>query len=238
MADSQRRELAVVIPVFNEEGNIRKCVEDWVKVLSSLEIDFELIIIDDGSWDRSPVVLTELKPRNEIRIITKPNEGHGPSILLGYREASETAEWVFQADSDNEISPHEFRNFWESRVGNDAVLGWRKDRHQTFIRKAVSKIAGLVTRVLFGCRVHDANIPFRLIHAETLSKIISRIPRKTFAPNIAISGALCRLELAIEELPVQFIGRENGKPSFTDIGIVLRSFRALIQIVQISRMFP
>ena len=238
MTNSQRKELAVVIPVFNEEETIRKCVEDWVEVLSSLEIDFELIIVDDGSWDKSPLVLKEFEPRDQIRIITKPNEGHGPSILLGYREASEAAEWVFQADSDNEISPHEFRNFWESRIGNDAVLGWRKDRQQTFIRKAISKIAGLVTRVFFGCRVRDANIPFRLIHAEILSRIISRIPKTTFAPNLAISGALCRLKLAIEELPVQFIGRENGKPSFTDIGIVLRSFRALIQIFQISRMFP
>ncbi|HJM28374.1 MAG TPA: glycosyltransferase family 2 protein [Acidimicrobiales bacterium] len=234
----QRRELAIVIPVFNEEDSIRLCVETWLKVLSSLKINFELIVIDDGSWDKTPLILKEFQSFEEIQVITKLNEGHGPTILLGYREASEIAEWVFQADSDNEIDPIEFFSFWKLRHGNDAVLGWRTNRDQTIARGIITRIAALTTRILFGSQSKDANIPFRLIHEETLSKVISRIPRDTFAPNVAITGVLYRLGSKVTEIPVRFDSRTHGNPSFKGLGAVAQSCRAMFQVVRLSRKFP
>ena len=105
-------DLAVVIPVYNEEKNIKNCIESWTQVLSGLQIQYLLIILNDGSWDNTKRALSELPQQQSIHIVHKRNEGHGPTILNGYVLASESAQWVLQADSDNEIPPEVFDTFW------------------------------------------------------------------------------------------------------------------------------
>ncbi len=236
--DATHLDLAVVIPVFNEEESITTCIDSWVETLSSMQLSYLLIIIDDGSWDKTPVILSQIDSSEEIRVISKHNEGHGPTILHGYREACEIADWVLQVDSDNEIPTSAFTDMWALRLNNDAVLGCRENRTQTIVRKTISKIAAFMNLILFNCRFADPNVPFRLLNSETLSLIISRIPRKTFAPNIIISGALSQLEKKVAEHPVPFTSRSHGKSSLSDSKAFIHSCRAAIQITRISRLFP
>tara|TARA_Y100001934_G_scaffold202841_1_gene239085 strand:- start:867 stop:1580 length:714 start_codon:yes stop_codon:yes gene_type:complete len=232
------KDVAVVIPVFNEEKLIGECINEWLNVLDSVNLNYEILIIDDGSSDATISIVERYGDIQNIQIIIKQNEGHGPTILAGYKRAVGIAEWVFQADSDNEISPNQFSALWSRRQGQDAVIAWRQGRNQTTVRRLVTFFARVTTKVLFRCHLRDVNIPFRLIRSETLTILLEKIPSDTFAPNIALSGALSLMNYQVEECPVIFSERIVGESSLSNLGAVRKGGRALLELVKISRVFP
>ena len=232
------KDVAVVIPVFNEEKLIGECINEWLNVLDSVNLNYEILIIDDGSSDATISIVERYGDNQNIQAIIKQNEGHGPTILAGYKRAVGIAEWVFQADSDNEISPNQFSALWSRRQGQDAVIAWRQGRNQTTVRRLVTFFARVTTKVLFRCHLRDVNIPFRLIRSETLAILLEKIPSDTFAPNIALSGALSLMNYQVEECPVVFNQRIVGESSLSNLGAVRKGGRALLELIKISRVFP
>ena len=232
------KDVAVVIPVFNEEKLIGECINEWLNVLDSVNLNYEILIIDDGSSDATISIVERYGDNQNIQAIIKQNEGHGPTILAGYKRAVDIAEWVFQADSDNEISPNQFSALWSRRQGQDAVIAWRQGRDQTTVRRLVTFFARVTTKVLFRCHLRDVNIPFRLFRSETLTILLEKIPSDTFAPNIALSGALSLMNYQVEECPVVFNQRIVGESSLSNLGAVRKGGRALLELIKISRVFP
>ena len=232
------KDVAVVIPVFNEEKLIGECINEWLNVLDSVNLNYEILIIDDGSSDATISIVERYGDNQNVQLIIKQNEGHGPTILAGYKRAVGIAEWVFQADSDNEISPNQFSALWSRRQGQDAVIAWRQGRDQTTVRRLVTFFARVTTKVLFRCHLRDVNIPFRLIRSETLAILLEKIPSDTFAPNIALSGALSLMNYQVEECPVSFNKRIVGESSLSNLGAVRKGGRALLELIKISRVFP
>ena len=98
--------------------------------------------------------------------------------------------------------------------------------------------ARVTTKVLFRCHLRDVNIPFRLIRSETLAILLEKIPSDTFAPNIALSGALSLMNYQVEECPVVFNERIVGESSLSNLGAVRKGGRALLELIKISRVFP
>ena len=232
------KDVAVVIPVFNEEKLIGECINEWLNVLDSVNLNYEILIIDDGSSDATISIVERYGDNQNIQLIIKQNEGHGPTILAGYKRAVGIAEWVFQADSDNEISPNQFSALWSRRQGQDAVIAWRQGRDQTTVRRLVTFFARVTTKVLFRCHLRDVNIPFRLIRSETLTILLEKIPSDTFAPNIALSGALSLMNYQVEECSVIFNERIVGESSLSNLGAVRKGGRALLELIKISKVFP
>ena len=232
------KDVAVVIPVFNEEKLIGECINEWLNVLDSVNLNYEILIIDDGSSDATISIVERYGDNQNVQVIIKQNEGHGPTILAGYKRGVGIAEWVFQADSDNEISPNQFSALWSRRQGQDAVIAWRQGRNQTTVRRLVTFFARVTTKVLFRCHLRDVNIPFRLIRSETLAILLEKIPSDTFAPNIALSGALSLMNYQVEECPVVFNERIVGESSLSNLGAVRKGGRALLELIKISRVFP
>ena len=232
------KDVAVVIPVFNEEKLIGECINEWLNVLDSVNLNYEILIIDDGSSDATISIVETYGVNQNVQLIIKQNEGHGPTILAGYKRAVGIAEWVFQADSDNEISPNQFSALWSRRQGQDAVIAWRQGRNQTTVRRLVTFFARVATKVLFRCHLRDVNIPFRLIRSETLTILLKKIPSDTFAPNIALSGALSLMNYQVEECPVIFNERIVGESSLSNLGAVRKGGRALLELIKISKVFP
>lgn len=232
------KDVAVVIPVFNEEKLIGECINEWLNVLDSVNLNYEILIIDDGSSDATISIVERYGDNQNVQLIIKQNEGHGPTILAGYKRAVGIAEWVFQADSDNEISPNQFSALWSRRQGQDAVIAWRQGRNQTTVRRLVTFFARVTTKVLFRCHLRDVNIPFRLIRSETLAILLEKIPSDTFAPNIALSGALSLMNYQVEECPVIFNERIVGESSLSNLGAVRKGGRALLELIKISKVFP
>ena len=134
-----KNELAIVMPVYNEEECIADAVFAWVEALTDLDINFQFYILNDGSTDGTQQALEQFRTDGRFCLIQKSNTGHGPSILMGYALAVENADWVFQTDSDLEIAPCHFAGLWRSRNGYDAVMGVRVGRRQPIARRRKSR---------------------------------------------------------------------------------------------------
>jgi dolichol-phosphate mannosyltransferase len=208
-----RLELAVILPIYNEEEIIGEVIDGWVRELERLQIDFEIHAYNDGSKDNTLQILNERATENKkIVVHHKPNTGHGPTILLGYRENS-GVEWIFQTDSDNEISTQSFGEFWKRRKGFDFLIGLRVGREGPPSRRFISFAARMLVRILYGRGVRDVNCPYRLMKADVFKSVFSTMEMNTFAPNVIISGFACKNGYRILEIPVSYSERTTGEVS-------------------------
>lgn len=222
-------QLVLVMPVYNEEACIAKVIEDWRGILSHEVGTFRMLILDDGSTDATGDVLTRYAGDPSITLIQKPNSGHGPTILQGYRKAVDMAQWVFQCDSDDEIPADEFPKLWKARQRYDFLFGVRRNREQNAGRRLISAVSRLTVRALFGSGVEDVNTPYRLMRAKELAPIISQIPDDTFAPNVLISGIAARRRKPILNIEVPHRGRRTGSASIVKWTLWRSAFRAFYQ---------
>ncbi|MBS1664657.1 MAG: glycosyltransferase family 2 protein [Bacteroidetes bacterium] len=179
-------QLAVVIPVYNEEASLAGLLKDWQEVIATTGGSYTIILIDDGSKDNSLQLLKSIKTP-QLDIHTQTNAGHGPAILKGYHLAL-NAEWVFQIDSDHQLDTEAFKILWSNRESYDFLLAERTDKNSTKGRRRISAISKLIVTALFGPKIRDVNSPYRLMRATELKKALDKIPADTFAPNILISA--------------------------------------------------
>ena len=233
--------LYIVIPAYNEEENIAQVVQDWYPVVQKHDGNGEsrLVVIDDGSRDATYTILKKLaESRPLLCPVTKPNGGHGATVLYGYRHALEQgADFVFQTDSDGQTLPEEFEPFWRERNNYDLVIGWRKGRQDGASRVFVTKTLKAVIRLCFGVTVKDANTPYRLMKAETLKEFIPLIPEDFNLSNVLLSVIYQKKGCRVKYIPITFRPRQGGVNSINMKKIVkigrqaLRDFKALNKVV-------
>ncbi|MCX8045110.1 MAG: glycosyltransferase family 2 protein [Desulfobacterota bacterium] len=228
-----KHDLAVVMPVYNEEACIATVVRDWIMQLSSMEMSFTIIVLNDGSKDNTQEVLAACATDPRVQVINKPNSGHGPTILQGYRMAVKQAQWVFQVDSDNEIAAANFPMLWEEHNSYDMLIGVRDGRQQPLPRKVISMISRLIVRLFYGTGVTDVNCPFRLMRASVLEKMLMYIPDNTFAPNVAISGMFALSRRPVANVPVPHAGRTTGEVSIKKWKLFKAALKSCIQTLRI-----
>ncbi len=204
--------LYIVIPAYNEEENIKNVIDDWYPVVDKIANGSKLIIIDDGSKDSTYKMVKEYGANKEaLEAITKPNAGHGATILYGYNYAIEAGcDYVFQTDSDGQTLPEEFWQFWDQRKDYDMVIGHRKGRQDGISRVFVTKTLKIVLRICFGVSITDANTPYRLMKSSTLKEYINLIPKDYNLSNVLISVIYAKKAKDVKYLPVTFRPRQGG----------------------------
>ena len=227
-----KHHLALVMPVYNEQDCIRAVVQSWLDVLSSLGIDFTMLVLEGSSRDNTAGELKTFAADPRVQVVTLPKCGHGPTLVIGYRLAVEQAEWVFQCDGDNEIPADQFPRLWEQHDSVDAVFGVRTGRAQTLGRKLLSKCSRLTVRLLFGAAVRDVNSPYRLMRSTRLAQLIPQIPADAIAPNVIISGAFARTPSRIANVPVTHRGRTTGQVSIGGWKLCKWAFKAFWQTLR------
>jgi glycosyltransferase involved in cell wall biosynthesis len=230
-------QLAVVMPVYNEEACIAGVLASWRDILAAIPVSFVFIVLNDGSTDGTGAALKPFEADPRFRIVTKPNSGHGPAVLRGYREAVQQADWIFQCDSDDEMPPGEFPRFWSIRNSFDAVFAVRTRRNQPWDRWLITRISRVLCGLLYGFGVHDVNVPYRLYRRETLAPFLDLLPDDTFAPNLVLAGAFSQKGLRLDNIPVTHSNRKTGKPSLTNLKLWKSAFRALRQTWRLRRVF-
>jgi len=226
------RDLALVMPVYNEEACIVEVLQSWKATLSQLGIRYEMIVLNDGSKDRTAEALASFAGDPTIVVVNKRNSGHGPTILEGYRMAVKRAPWVFQCDSDNEMRAEHFPALWAQREQYDALFGIRAGRAQNAGRKLISACSRLTVKLFFGQGVQDVNTPYRLMRAPLLDRALGQIPADTFAPNVIISGALAQAGLRLCNVPVPHEGRRTGSVSIVKWRLWKAAFRSFWQTLR------
>lgn len=227
--------LFIVIPAYNEQDNIRQVVNDWYPIVEKFGTDSRLVVIDDGSRDDTYKILQELaRKMPKLTALTKPNGGHGATVLYGYKYAlSNGADYVFQTDSDGQTLPSEFEPFWIAKNKYDITIGYRNKRRDGISRILVTKILRLVVHICFRVYVLDANTPYRLMSAATLRENIKYIPDDFFLTNVALSAIYKKRRQKVHFIPISFRPRQGGRNSinlFKIVKVGLSSFRSFMVI--------
>lgn len=200
------------MPAYNEEANIEDVVNQWYPVVEQCGPQCRLVIANDGSKDGTWEKMAALqKDRPQFQPINKSNSGHGATVLHLYRYALENgAEYIFQTDSDGQTDPKEFFAFLDNISEYDMQIGTRYTREDGFSRIVVTKTLKALVWLMFGCVVKDANTPFRLMKAESLTKVMTVIPDDFFLSNVAISAVATKWKMNIGWSPITFRPRQGG----------------------------
>jgi glycosyltransferase involved in cell wall biosynthesis len=232
-------ELAVVMPIYNEEANIEAVVTEWVEELNRLGISFALLAINDGSKDGTGFALQRLAERypGSVTPVEKRNGGHGQACRTGYSLAVEGgSDWTLQIDSDGQCDPRFFSSFWSCRDEVDAVFGVRKTRDDGLSRVLVSAGCRIATSLLCGIDLKDANVPYRLIRTSVLKEALIRIPNDFDMQNVALTLTLKRdSSLRWKYVPIHFRERQGGTNSIHFKRIVRMGWELLINLHKIGR---
>lgn len=224
--------LSIVIPAYNEAGRIAETVHAWDEETNRLGIVREILVYDDGSTDATPVRLAVLAHEiADVRVTRHPNQGHGPTILLGYRQAR--GEWVLQIDGDDEVGVEGFEPLWNARERYDLLIGRRIGRRLGVARRLLTLGAALAVRLSFGRGVADVNSPYRLMRRSALVALLPQLPAGMFAPNVALTGLAIRNGWRLFERPVR--SRPGAHRPGASWSAAVVGWLALRQLVAVSR---
>ena len=227
--------LFIVMPAYNEEANVENVIKEWHPIVEKAGPESRLVIVNDGSKDNTYQKLLDLKNNYpQLVPLTKPNSGHGATLLFAYNYALENgADYIFQTDSDGQTRPEEFPPFWEERKLYDAIIGHRNHRQDGISRVFVTKVLKLVIRLVFGVSVTDANTPYRLMPRTTLEKYLPKIPKDFNLSNVILSVLLVKNKDRVKFVPITFRPRQGGVNSINlkkifKIGInAVKDFRTI-----------
>ena len=209
--------LFIVMPAYNEQDNIADTLAAWYPVIERHAANGEsrLVAVNDGRKDDTFAVMQEFaKDHPLFTPLTKPNGGHGPTVIYAYNYAIEQgADWIFQTDSDGQTNPEEFEAFWEAREAYDGIFGNRTVRGDGNSRAMVEKVVCMLLRIYFGVKVPDANAPFRLMRAEKVAKYLKKLPEDYNLPNIMMTTYFVYYKERVSFREISFKPREKGTNS-------------------------
>lgn len=229
--------LYIIIPAYNEEANIGGVIDQWYKIVEKLGGDSRLVIIDDGSKDKTYEIMKEAaKTRKYFLPVTKPNAGHGATVLYGYHYAiNQGADYIFQTDSDGQTLPEEFWEFWNLRTRYDMIIGHRKGRQDGLSRIMVTKTLKLVLNLCFHVSLKDANTPYRLMDAKALKNNIKLIPKDYNLSNVLVSVIYAKKKRKVKYLPITFLPRQGGVNSINMKRIAKIGKKAFGEFIKINK---
>lgn len=227
------KDLAIVMPVYNEEGCIQTVLADWIATLTAKKISFEILVINDGSSDNTASICQKVALSHpQVSLFSKANGGHGSALYLGYEKALERSPgYIFQVDSDNQFLASDFPLLWDEKINHPMIFGYRKIRKDPLMRKLLSLIMKLLLFILFLTWIKDPNTPYRLMKASLFRKIWLKLPSGYFAPNIFISVICAKLGYGPYYLPVQHKDRRTGTNSLLNFGLFKPCLRSFVEIL-------
>jgi glycosyltransferase involved in cell wall biosynthesis len=229
--------LYIIIPAYNEEENIEIVVREWHDVVVKINTESRIVVIDDGSKDNTYTKLKELqKELPQLEAITKPNSGHGATVLYGYRVALEKeADYVFQTDSDRQTLPEEFWLFWNDRDNFSVIIGYRNHRQDGIPRIFVTKVLKILLWCIFHINITDANTPFRLMKKDVLRAYIKFIPPDFNLANVLLTVYFIKFSKNVKFIPISFRPRARGINSINFIKIVKIGKKAINDFISIKK---
>ncbi len=158
--------LSVILPAYNEEHAIASTVNDVLAALTGRIKDFEVIVVNDGSADRTGTIVESIAHKDSrVRLLTHAvNQGYGATLADGF--AAATKELTFFMDSDGQFDIRDLFQFFPSIDEYDAVLGYRIQRQDTWMRKLNAWGWKMLIGIVLGVHVRDIDCAFKLLHTD------------------------------------------------------------------------
>jgi glycosyltransferase involved in cell wall biosynthesis len=221
--------LSVVLPCYNEEENIGRTVEEVWAWMQKAKVTGELIVADDGSKDRSPQILADLKKKiPQLHVVRREkNGGYGVAVRDGCDAA--TSEWICYMDSDGQFKPEDLEKLMPHAGAYSFVTGRRAHRADPLIRNIFGKVLGLTNFIVLGVWVRDVNCGMKMFKRETWQKVrpVHRV-EKLFNTEMFLN--LKRQGIPWHTVNVNHYPRVAGKPTGGSIKMVFQTFRELWEL--------
>lgn len=194
-------DLSVVIPIFNEKGNIDKLYHELTEALEGLERDYEVIAINDGSQDGTHKMLNELQAKDKRWHIIhfRRNFGQTAAMAAGFDAAR--GEIVVTIDADLQNDPRDIRKILDKFAeGYDIVSGWRQNRKEPlFLRRIPSIIANRIISSTTGIKLHDYGCTLKAYHFDVVKSVRLYGELHRFIPALASQMGVRVAEVAVKD---------------------------------------
>jgi dolichol-phosphate mannosyltransferase len=203
-------QLSIIMPAYNEECTIAEAIADVMSGIIYYVPDAELIVVNDGSHDRTAEIVSDLQKHNAaLTLINQSNQGHGPALRRGMDAA--TGDWLLLLDSDRQIPLDAFQAHWNARKDFDVYLGLRLPRHDPGFRLIISKLMRMVLKLIVGVAPRDAGAPYKLISVSAWQRASRHIRPGCWIPSVLLASyVLGDRRLRVIEAPIKHRERLHG----------------------------
>jgi undecaprenyl-phosphate 4-deoxy-4-formamido-L-arabinose transferase len=216
--------LSIVIPVFNEESNLSELIERCLATCRGMDSRFEILLINDGSTDRSAQMITEAARKNpgEIKgILLNRNYGQHAAVIAGFEHAK--GDIIVTLDADLQNPPEEIPSLIACmEKGHDVVASARKNRQDSIFRKLSSLMINKTVQKTTGVNMTDYGCMLRAYRRPIVDAILNCHEHSTFIPILANSFAG-----STAEIPVEHNRRENGESKYSLLKLLSLQFDLL-----------
>ena len=219
--------LSFVIPAFNEEPNVAEALRRASTVLQACNLDYEIILVNDGSRDRTgEIAKSMIGTIPNLRVVeNNPNRGYGGALKTGFYAAIK--EWIAFAPSDNQFDFNQLSDLMAYANTADIVTGYRANDADPFMRRVNRWGWNSVVQILFGYMTRDIDCGFKLFRREILQHVTLNSDGARVDTEL-LAGAKAR-GYKIVEVPLKHLPRTAGASTGANIKVILRAFRDLVR---------
>ena len=223
------RKVSVVVPVFNEEGNVEPLVEEIAATMNRLDMDWELWLVDDGSTDASPARIRNLCEREPHAGFLSFHRNRGQSAAFGAGFEAATGDVIVTLDADLQNDPADIPALLDVyRQGFDMITGWRVKRRDDSRRRLASRVANAVRNALTAETVHDTGCSLKVMRASLARRLPMFRGMHRFLPTLMkMYGA------RVTEVPVNHRPRHSGVSKY---GAFSRGWEAFQDLLAVNWM--
>ncbi|MEZ6131727.1 MAG: glycosyltransferase [Planctomycetaceae bacterium] len=204
--------VSIVIPVFNEQGNLDELIRRCLTSGDGLSVPYELILVDDGSRDQSPEIIAKAADTHNgkvVGVLLNRNYGQHAAVMAGLAHAR--GNLVVTLDADLQNPPEEISRIVKKlREGYDVVGSVRQNRKDSFLRTLPSRIVNKIVQKSTGVAMHDYGCMLRGYSGEIVQAMLQCRERSTFIPVLANTFAH-----KVTEIPVEHHERNNGDSKYS-----------------------
>jgi len=220
--------LSVFFPCYNEEANVERTTAAALEACREITNDFEIIIVNDGSKDRTGELADKLAAEHpEVRAVhNRPNRGYGGALQSGFRAAAK--EWVFYTDGDGQFDCREIFKLLPALNHFDLVSAYRLDRKDSWVRRFNGWAWTHLCNIVLGLHLRDVDCAFKLIPRRLLDQIELRSEGALI--DAELLGKAAGLGYRIGQVGVHHYPRRAGKPTGGRLRVITKAFVELVKL--------
>ena len=229
MDQNNKLSISAFFPAYNDAGTIASMVMAALLTLRELSDDHEVIVVNDGSQDHTPLILDELaRVYPEVRIIRhSENRGYGSALRPGFANA--TKEWIFYTDGDAQYDPRELKNLAALATPQvDFINGWKIERNDPLHRIIIGRIYQYLIKLTFGLKLKDVDCDFRLMRRAVFDKV--HLTSDSGVICVELMKKVQDAGFVLAETPVHHYHRAYGKSQFFNYPRLIRVARDLLKL--------
>ncbi len=222
-------QLSIFFPAYNEAFIIKETLIQANRVIKTIAETYEIIVVDDGSTDKTAVIVKQMMRVNkEIRLVShRKNLGYGAAIKSGL--AAVRYSWVIACDSDGQFDLREIKKFIPFTKDYDLIIGYRLKRIDSRYRRFMAFILRLVNFILFKLNLKDVDCGFKLIRRS----VIKAVGQLTTASAITVTEFIARavrLGYRVKEVGVSHHSRSGGQQTGGKPSVVIKGAKEAIRL--------